>query len=92
MSLLPDSKELTKLVKLCRKLGIDSFKTTEFEFTLTNTQAPTYSRRRRKGSKVQVLSDTTEDKIDNTPEEIPTNTLTEEEMMYWSVAPGGQES
>jgi hypothetical protein len=74
-----DNKVLAKLVKSCRKLGIREFKCQEFEFKL-NEQAPLVKLSKTKQRKTSRITDFT----DNSPEEIPTDGLSHDELLYWS--------
>lgn len=70
-------KELEKLVKTCRKMGIKSYKGPDFEFTLTD-DAPV------KASKSAILKEKS-----NVQGDVESDSLTADEMLFWSAAPGG---
>lgn len=73
-----DTKHLKKLTELCRRCGIKSFKTPEFEFTLTeSTPQPKRSRR----SEVSTQSETVE-----------SDNLTDEQLLFYSVVDPTQAS
>jgi hypothetical protein len=69
-------KELIKLAAACRKAGIKSFTSPEFSFTLTDDlpQKP------RKATARVIQEDNSSFESD---------TLSPEEMLFWSAAPGG---
>ena len=72
-----DPKALKKLVKVCREMGVKSYKGDGFEFTLTD-DAP------RKATKKSVIPTA------STPDEdFETDSLTQEQILMWSAAPGG---
>jgi hypothetical protein len=72
----PSAKELKKLAKACRDAGIHYFKGDGFEFTLTGVapEKPT-----RKNSAVLPEQDMSK---------IETDSLSEEELMFWSTGGG----
>lgn len=71
---VPTAKELKKLAKACREAGIHYFKSADFEFTLTGVapEKPT----RNKFAQTDVQG------------EIESDSLTEEELLYWSTNGG----
>jgi hypothetical protein len=69
-----DPKELKKLVKTCRSLGINHYKGEGFEFTLGD--AP------EKPKRITAKSVTNHEQ----PEEIESDTLTEDQLLMWSVS------
>lgn len=71
--MLPSPKELKKLADTCRKAGIKHFKSTEFEFTLTDDMPVKPGKR-------------PSTPIDNKP--FQSDSLTEEELLFWSVGAG----
>jgi hypothetical protein len=71
---VPTAKELKKLAKACREAGIHYFKSADFEFTLTGV-AP------ERPSKSKFASTETQGEIES-------DTLTEEELLYWSTNGG----
>jgi glutamine synthetase len=69
-------KELKKLVKMCRDMGITTYKGPDFEFTLGDLpEKPS-----RKNAAAPVVSDNSN---------FETDTLTEDQLLMWSVSPGG---
>lgn len=74
-----DAKTLKKLVKTCRELGVLNYKGDGFEFTLSH-DAPVKAPKKTAKSKAPITPDT----------EFETDTLTEEQLLMWSSAPGGQ--
>ena len=66
-------KELTKLAAACRKAGIKSFKNAEIEFTLTD-EAPV-SNYKKKQEPLQLANNYL----------VETDSLTEEQLLMWSV-------
>lgn len=79
---LPDLKQLTKLINLCRKLGIVHVKLGDAEFSLSDS-APSKKTRSRKANKTTATS-TTEAEDD----EINTDSLSDEELLLWSAGAG----
>lgn len=77
MSNLPDVKALKKLTLACRKLGIKTFKTSEFEFTLTD-DAPESNYKKSKSKIV-------DEPIDSRDPVFSTDSLTPEQLLNWSV-------
>lgn len=77
----PSNKELKKLVKLCREVGIKSFKGEGFEFTITD-EAPVKSVKGK--SSVPAHSTTVETDLN-----FESDTLTESQLLMWSAAGGG---
>jgi hypothetical protein len=71
---IPTAKELKKLAKACRDAGIHYFKSADFEFTLNGVAPEKPSRSRSSSSDVQG--------------EIESDSLTEEELLYWSTNGG----
>lgn len=71
---VPTAKELKKLAKACREAGIHYFKSADFEFTLTGVapEKPT----RNKFAQTDIQG------------EIESDSLTEEELLYWSTNGG----
>jgi hypothetical protein len=67
---VPTAKELKKLAKACREAGIHYFKSADFEFTLTGV--PPEKITKNKSVETDVQGD------------IESDTLTEEELLYWS--------
>lgn len=74
---LPDLKQLKKFADTCRKAGIKSFKNAEFEFTLAE-EAPMSTYKKR----VQVVKEQTTPIEESESEPL---SLTEEELLYWSL-------
>jgi len=74
----PTPKDLKKLADTCRKAGIKSFKYGNLEFTLAD-EIPESNYKKSKQTKSQLQN--------NTPQlkDIPTDTLTEEQLLYYSV-------
>ncbi len=70
----PDAKKLKKLADACRKAGIKSFKSPEFEFTLTD-ELPERKPRGKAAPKPQYTQDDV--KVEGA--------LSEEDMLFWSV-------
>lgn len=70
-------KELEKLVKTCRKMGIKSYKGPDFEFTLTD-DAPV------KSSKSAILKE----KL-NVQGDVESDSLTQDQLLMWSAMGGG---
>ena len=73
-------KELERLAKMCRKAGIKSFKSPEFEFTLTD-EAP------QKTTKAAIKASNAQ--YNNPDKDFETDTLTEDQLLMWSAAPAG---
>lgn len=73
-----DLKSLKKLAELCRKVGIKTFKNADMEFTLSDDVAPVSRASRKDNAKAPVVESN---------EDVVTNSLTEEEMLFWSSAP-----
>ena len=65
-------KELKKLVKLCRDMGVKSYKGEGFEFTLTD-EAPVKTPHKAFINSAGVQTD-----------DIESDTLTPEQIMWWS--------
>lgn len=72
-------KELKKLVKACRDMGITTYKGPDFEFTLGDVPA----KPQRKSTAARSQSNTD----DNSTFE--TDTLTEDQLLMWSAQGGG---
>lgn len=72
-----DSKELKKLVKACRELGVLHYKTPEIEFTLSH-DAP-----------IKVNKSEQTFTSANDSKDFESDSLTPEELMFWSAAPDG---
>lgn len=88
MDSLPNPKELIKLAKACRKAGIKAFKGFGFEFTLTDeSPRPTALRTKNKGLPEAPIASNSESKDELKPE-----SLTEEELLFWSVKSEQSES
>lgn len=75
---LPDYKALKKLADNCRKVGIKSFKNADFEVTFSE-DAPISSYKKRQASKSTMPAIDSNDVIENY------DTLTDEQMLYWSL-------
>lgn len=73
-----DFKKLKKLAEFCRKNGIQHFKDAEFEFTLSNSAPAATAKKSRK------------DLASIQESIIPNDSLSEEAILFWSVA--GEES
>lgn len=73
---LPTPKELKKLADACRKAGIAHFKCEGLEFTLDDTPAAA-----RKRAPKEARNPTPNDDVQE-------QTLSEEELLFWSVASG----
>lgn len=73
-----DLKLLKKLASTCRKLGIQSFKTQSFEFTLSDD-----IRAVEKSSKKQFKSSSPLHSL-GPDDDFKTDSLTEEELLLWS--------
>lgn len=81
MSSLPDSKELNKIIALCRKQGIKTIKIGELELTLSDTVPAAKKPRGKSAVKVN----------HGEQGEIETDgweSLTEEERLFWSASGG----
>lgn len=74
---LPDLKQLKKFADTCRKAGIKSFKNAEFEFILAE-EAPMSTYKKR----VQVVKEQATPIEESESEPL---SLTEEELLYWSL-------
>lgn len=79
-------KDFKKLVAMCRKLGIEHYKCSEFEFTLGSE--PTRSSRAKRVKVAAPLNlrsvGVETDEIDETEETIPTDGLSQSELLFWS--------
>lgn len=76
---LPNLKELSKLAKHCRKLGISTFTSSEFSFTLSPSDPISRVRRANKKPKTEF-----EEAIESQEYEIPGDMPKEEELLFWS--------
>jgi hypothetical protein len=81
---LPDAKTLTKLAAACRKAGITHFRSSDFEFTLSEHKPEPKT---RKGSEPKRLANN--DAAVLTPED---EVLTPEQALFWSTPSGGEET
>ena len=79
-------KDLAKIAKLCRKLGITQYKCSEFEFTLSPHEQP---KSRRKPSRVVEKNDL-QQAIEAMGDEIPGDIPNPDDMLFWSTNPGVQ--
>lgn len=71
-----DTKSLKKLADICRKAGIKSFKSAEFEFTLTDEKpASNYKKLKEKVSKRSISSSLD---VETDPE------LSAEQLLFYS--------
>jgi len=71
-----DHKDLKKLAKLCRSLGISHFKCEDFEFTLSASEPTKRIRTNKKN-------------VDAGPvvgPDLMTDSITEDQLLYWSTA------
>lgn len=73
-----NNKELKKLVKDCRTLGILHYKTPELEFTLSAEKPVKVALQAQKQTQNNVQAD-----------EIESDTLTPEQLMWWSAVGDG---
>lgn len=71
-------KELKKLAKTCRDLGITHYKGPDFEFSLSDHPPVKPSRKAAQPTEVQG--------------EVESDGLSEQELLYWSVSSPFQES
>lgn len=78
-------KELKKLVKTCREMGIKHYKGPDFEFTLTD-EVPVKS---KKGTEVSTLTSATPKNPSEHPKIESDETMTDEALMFWSTGDGG---
>lgn len=69
---LPDPKQLKKLVKTCRALGIYSFKCADFEFTLDVNQPAKVDKKAPKQP------------LPSLPQDFDSDMPSEEELLFWS--------
>lgn len=67
-------KELKKLIKTCRELGVKSYKGEGFEFTLTDSEPV-------KQTKSKSLPSAQE-----SSEQFESDTLTEDHLLFWSTS------
>lgn len=72
-------KELAKLAKICRKLGISHYKSADFEFSL-DRDVPSKRVRKAKVNKTD-LQQTLEAMSDEIPGDMPSD----ESLLFWSV-------
>ena len=70
---LPNPKELKKLIALCRKTGIKSFKNADFEFTLTDSEPVVKKNTTVRNNTSFVQQD-----------DFETDSLTNDQMLFWS--------
>lgn len=75
-----DSKTLKKLAATCRKAGITHFKSAEFEFTLSD-ELPTVISKKSTKKEVKVSQN----------ESFESDSLSEDDLLFWSSNPGGIE-
>ena len=66
-------KELIKLAAACRKAGIKSYKTQDFEFTLTDDMPVKQSKNQQPTYKDSIQGDSVE-----------TDSLTQDQLLMWS--------
>lgn len=79
---MPTPKELKKIAKACREAGIKVYKGDGFELTFTD-EAPEPKRARNAAqAPAQQVSSPANEKF-------TTDALSEEELLFWSAAPGG---
>lgn len=78
----PTPKELKKLADACRKAGIKSYKTSEFEFTLSE-DAPVSNYKKLKNTPSKSTQ------LDNSP--FQSDEPTPEDVMFWSVGQSANE-
>lgn len=76
----PDTKALKKLADMCRKAGIKHYKCADFEFELSDS-VPELKTSKRKPSLT--------DSIDNP---FQSDSLTEQQMLFYSVASPAEEN
>ena len=81
-------KDLTKLVKFCRKYGIKNFKSETFEFTLTDNDPTIKLKAEAKSTKTRRKLAMPNDPLayvapDN--DDIPSESLSDEALLFWSV-------
>lgn len=76
---LPDLKQLDKLLTLARKHGVEHIKVGDMEFKLGEVVQPTSKSRGKAASAVGPLSDPG-------PIGIPTDTPSEEDLLFWSAS------
>lgn len=74
---LPDAKTLKKFADACRKAGIKSFKSPEFEFTLTD-EPPVSNYKKAKTAKDDLATSAMDD--------FKSEALSEEALLFWSAA------
>lgn len=85
-------KDLEKLVKLCRKLGIDKIEVDGVKFEL-GTNPTTYRRQANKNNSLIAEETFIPGGVDATtsiPDAIDTDSLTDEQLLYYS-STGGQQ-
>lgn len=80
---LPDLKQLTKLIALCRKQGVSHVKLGEFEITLSGSQPTKKSRRYNR--KPLMGSSILSDQESEADDEIESDELSAESLLLWSV-------
>lgn len=68
------AKELKKLADACRKAGIKHYKQGDLEFTLTD-DAPVSNYKKKQDKPF----------VDTSSHQIETDSLSEEELLFWSV-------
>lgn len=76
---MPNTKELKKLVLTCHKLGIKTFKCAEYEFTLSEHNAPQTQKRVRKSKASKATEQEVEEK--QSPED---EMISDEALLFWS--------
>jgi len=70
-------KEFNNLVKLCKKLGITYYKCADFEFELGLSSNSNNTPKKRSSKVLKSM-------IPFNPETIPTEGISDEELMFWS--------
>ncbi len=75
-----DHKSLKKLADTCRKAGIKSYKCAEFEFTLSD-EGPISNYKK----KLQMSTESGQS-APATNDIFKTDTLTDEQLLFWSIA------
>lgn len=79
---LPDPKELKKIAATCRKVGIKHFRCEGFEFTLTDEDPQAVKPQARRP----------ENPLETINAEIASDSLSEEELLLWSVTDQADET